>query len=145
MTTKKRTAAVLTTVLVGSLLGYLQVTSTPQPSPTSAAHPTHTVARSSHWPTVRKHYLELNPTCAACGASSAEEHLEVHHVKPFHLDPSLELLPENLITLCRTGRDDHFHIGHDPDGPGPLKPSWKSENKNVRQDSANLLKRLGKN
>ncbi|CAB4176620.1 HNHc domain containing protein [uncultured Caudovirales phage] len=132
---RQRIAALLTTMLLGLLLGYLKASPSPSPSAT----------RSSHWPAVRKQHLAKFPTCAACGATSVEEHLEVHHVKPFHLDPSLELLPENLITLCRTGRDDHFHLGHDPDGPGPLKPSWRSENKNVRQDSANLLKRLGKN
>jgi hypothetical protein len=39
--------------------------------------------------------------------------LEVHHIRPFHLYPQLELEPGNLITLCeRDGRDCHFTFGH---------------------------------
>ena len=97
-------------------------------------------ARSPQWPTVRRHYLDSHPTCAACGATETEAALEVHHVRPFHVDPSLELDPSNLITLCRSGADHHLHVGHDPDGPdGPLPPSWKRENKNVRRDAAKML------
>ena len=66
--------------------------------------------RSSKWPSLRKHFLESHPYCAYCGA---KEHLQVHHVKPFHLDPSLELDPNNLIVLCETpGTDHHLEIGH---------------------------------
>jgi hypothetical protein len=66
--------------------------------------------RSSHWPTVRKHHLEEHGTCAACGGTKK---LQVHHERPFHTDPSLELDPENLITLCeRLGKDCHILIGH---------------------------------
>ena len=35
-------------------------------------------------------------TCARCGGTNA---LVVHHIKPVHVDPTLELAPDNLITL----------------------------------------------
>lgn len=53
--------------------------------------------RSGHWPTVRKHHLELHPVCEICGGS---EKLEVHHIFPYHMDPSRELDSGNLVTLC---------------------------------------------
>ena len=77
--------------------------------------------RSSQWQTVRRRFLNANPTCAACGQSDG---LEVHHVVPFHVDRSLELEPSNLITLC--GSDCHYLFGHLKD--------WTSWNKNVRTD-----------
>lgn len=77
--------------------------------------------RSSEWPTVRRRFLKLNPTCAACGQSDCPE---VHHVIPFHVDRSLELEFQNLITLC--GSDCHYIFGHLKD--------WRSWNPNVRTD-----------
>jgi 5-methylcytosine-specific restriction enzyme A len=65
--------------------------------------------RSSKWPTVEKHFKETHPTCAACGSKNR---LNVHHCKPFHLDPALELDPNNLITLCMDTKECHLHIGH---------------------------------
>ena len=68
--------------------------------------------RSGHWPTVRKHHLEKNPACAVCGGT---EKIEVHHIKPFHLFPALELDPTNLITLCESkhnGVNCHLLFGH---------------------------------
>ena len=83
--------------------------------------------RSPKWPALQRKHLKLHPECEACGA---KVELNVHHVKPFHLYPWLELDPENLITLCR---QHHLTIGHDPDGPwGPAKPDWNAENENVR-------------
>jgi hypothetical protein len=70
------------------------------------------VARSGKWATVRKHFLEANPTCAVCGGT---DRLEVHHIFPFHLDPEKELDPTNLITLCegqRFGLNCHLLMGH---------------------------------
>ncbi len=71
--------------------------------------------RSSKWPAVREEWILEHPTCAACGA---ERDLHVHHIKPFHLHPELELDRGNLITLCR---EHHFRIGHDPDGINGLR------------------------
>ena len=86
-------------------------------------------ARSSHWPTLRRHFLFDHPSCAACGTT---KDLEVHHVKPFHLHPELELAESNLITLCEHGC--HYLIGH--------LASWHSWNKNVREDAATFLQKI---
>jgi 5-methylcytosine-specific restriction enzyme A len=84
--------------------------------------------RSTHWPTVEKHFLENNPACAACGGTNR---LNVHHCMPFHLDPNLELDPTNLITLCMGEKECHLHIGHGG--------SFKEYNPNVRKDAAEVL------
>lgn len=86
--------------------------------------------RSTQWPTVRNHFLEQHNVCAACGR---KDKLEVHHIKPFHLDKNLELDPNNLITLCE--QEDtrcHLVIGH--------LNNWKRENVNVIRDARNFLK-----
>ena len=64
----------------------------------------------------------------ACGSS---KNLNVHHCKPFHLDPALELDPANLITLCMDTKECHLHIGHGG--------SFKQYNPNVRKDAAEAL------
>lgn len=89
--------------------------------------------RSSQWPSVRAKYLRSHPTCEAC---NAKDDLNVHHIKPYHLYPELELVTSNLITLCRT---HHFLVGHDPDGSGPKKPNWSEANLNARADAKRLL------
>ncbi len=58
--------------------------------------------RSGHWPTVRKDYLKDHPNCAVC---SGNKKCEVHHKKPFHTHPELELEPTNFITLCENDKD----------------------------------------
>jgi 5-methylcytosine-specific restriction endonuclease McrA len=86
--------------------------------------------RSGRWPAVRREFLRNNPCCEACGTTAS---LHVHHVRPFHLWPELELEPHNLITLCPKC---HFFIGHDEDGPrGPKKPNWKTSNRYVWRDA----------
>ena len=83
--------------------------------------------RSSHWPSVRKHHLEQFPVCEVCGGS---DDLEVHHVKPFHLHPDLELEDSNLITLCeskKNGVNCHLFVGH--------LGSFKSFNESVKEDA----------
>ena len=62
--------------------------------------------RSSQWSVVRAAHLEREPVCVACGR---DRNLHVHHVIPIGVDPSLELSPDNLITLCRR---DHLTFGH---------------------------------
>lgn len=64
--------------------------------------------RSPEWREVRKAFLKDHPDCAACGGHIL---LQVHHKKPFHRAPELELDPDNLITLCM-GRLCHIDIGH---------------------------------
>ena len=86
----------------------------------------HLQKRSSHWPGVRKQHIKNNPRCALC---DGDKKLEVHHIKPFHLHPELELDPENLITLCEdkgNGVYCHLFFGH--------LGSYKSLNENVRED-----------
>lgn len=85
--------------------------------------------RSSKWPAVREEWIIEHPECAACGS---REMLNVHHIKPFHLHPELELDRGNLITLCR---EHHYRIGHDKDGLGTkYKPNWSDFNPMVVED-----------
>lgn len=88
--------------------------------------------RSPHWPAVRRAHLKAHPTCAACGARAVLG-MQVHHEKPFHLDPELELDPKNLITLCErlTGPECHLRIGHGG--------SFQLYNPHVRLDAAEAL------
>lgn len=80
--------------------------------------------RSPKWPSVEKKHLKRQPTCAACGGNM---NLNVHHKKPFHLFPELELEPTNLITLCMDGdKDCHIKLGHGG--------SFKAYNPNVEED-----------
>ena len=68
--------------------------------------------RSGEWPSVRKAHLEKSPDCVVCGG---KQKIEVHHIQPFHLNPSLELDPLNLITLCeakKNGVNCHLLFGH---------------------------------
>ena len=64
--------------------------------------------RSPQWSAVRDHFLE-GKKCAACGS---KKNLQVHHVKPFHLYPELELDVTNLIVLCMDKYDCHLRLGH---------------------------------
>jgi hypothetical protein len=82
--------------------------------------------RSPHWPSVRREHLDRDPVCNVC---SGTEHLNVHHVRPFHLFPELELEQSNLITLCeRPPHNCHFLFGH--------LWSWAAWNPRVREDAA---------
>lgn len=81
--------------------------------------------RSGHWPALEREFLAEHPTCAAC---SAARDLNVHHVQPFHLVPSLELDPTNLITLCAAPNWCHLLIGHGD--------SFRAYNPTVREDAA---------
>ena len=82
--------------------------------------------RDRRWRGVRTKHLERNPLCALCGS---DETLEVHHINPFHSHPELELDPNNLITLCESGKNGivcHRAFGH--------LGNYQSVNKNVIQD-----------
>ena len=68
--------------------------------------------RSPKWAAVRSEHLKKNPKCAVCEGT---KQLNVHHIKPFHLHPELELETSNLITLCESasyGIICHILIGH---------------------------------
>ena len=86
--------------------------------------------RSPQWEQVRKAYLKDHPTCVICGTS---KDLQVHHIKPFHLYPELELDPSNLITLCTSKYWEincHLIAGH--------AGNFKWENVHVFDDAAKL-------
>lgn len=85
--------------------------------------------RSSQWPKVRREHLEHEPNCVACGR---KKDIEVHHVIPFHDDPSLELEPSNLITVCRN--PCHFVFGH--------LLNWSKSNPLVREDCDQYRQRM---
>ncbi len=85
--------------------------------------------RSNQWPTVRKQWLSTNPACAACGGL---DHIEVHHITPFHIDQTLELNPTNFITLCeKMGSECHLKFGHTLSGSS----SWRLFNPHVVEDA----------
>jgi 5-methylcytosine-specific restriction enzyme A len=65
--------------------------------------------RSTHWKTLEHHFLQEHPICEACGTHIR---VQVHHKKPFHIHPELELNTTNLISLCMSRRECHLWIGH---------------------------------
>lgn len=85
--------------------------------------------RSPEWPNIRKQHLIKQPFCQACGS---KKNLEVHHIEPFHVNPSRELDPNNLITLC--GKNCHLVFGHLMD--------YSSWNTRVVEDSEVYLNKV---
>lgn len=83
------------------------------------------VPRSHEWPKVRKEHLKHEPDCQW---DFCTNNIEVHHIKPFHVDATLELDDNNLITLCDcTNHRCHIDIGH----LGNFRTKY---NLNVRED-----------
>lgn len=90
------------------------------------------VPRSGKWPTVRKTYLTAYPMCLVCRTrGSLLKTNEVHHIKPYHLHPELELDPTNFITFCRP---HHLLVGHLMD--------WSSVNENVVEDAVSWAMKI---
>lgn len=89
--------------------------------------------RSSQWDDVQKEFLSKNPKCEVCGS---DKKLNVHHKKPFHLYPELELDESNLITLCMDTKECHLLIGH-----GNF---FKAYNPNVESDAEELANDINK-
>jgi hypothetical protein len=88
--------------------------------------------RSSLWPKVRDEHLKLRPTCEACGGT---KNLIVHHLQSFHEHPELELLENNLFTLCeKSSINCHLLCGHLGD--------YHSINVDCVIDSAEWLKKI---
>jgi hypothetical protein len=84
--------------------------------------------RSSKWPAVRRAYLKKHPKCFVCLGTKK---VEVHHRKPFHTNPELELDPRNFISLCENKKDGcncHLLVGH--------CGNFKSINMTVGKDAA---------
>jgi hypothetical protein len=82
-------------------------------------------ARSGQWPRVRDEHLQREGCCQVCGGKSE---LNVHHIRPYHLFPKLELDPDNLITLCEGSTVNcHILFGH--------LLNWASYNRHVVEDA----------
>lgn len=66
--------------------------------------------RSPKWPALRRKLI-AGKSCAVCGKKNK---LELHHIRPFHLHPELELDPANLIPLCEGNKSVNCHLifGH---------------------------------
>jgi hypothetical protein len=93
------------------------------------------VKRSPQWNKVRKDWLEHYNSCESCGSI---KNLNVHHIKPFHLYPELELDTSNFITLCEnSGMNCHLFYGH--------FGNWSNWNPNVVQDVDNYYNNKQKN
>ena len=83
--------------------------------------------RSTSWPKVRAEHLKASPDCAVCGSVKK---VEVHHIKPFHMAPELELDPTNFITLCESKKNGvtcHQFVGH--------LGNYKTVNLTVKEDA----------
>lgn len=81
--------------------------------------------RDPRWPVYRYLHLQHEPACRACGSRLFRE---VHHIKPFHEFPELELVDGNMVTLCRVPlRNCHFNIGHHRD--------WSKSNPDVLHEA----------
>lgn len=89
--------------------------------------------RSSLWNSVKNQFLKENNRCAVCGS---KKRLNVHHKKPFHLYPELELDSDNLITLCMSKKECHLVIGHGS--------YFSAYNKNIEDDVKVLQKDISK-
>jgi 5-methylcytosine-specific restriction enzyme A len=88
--------------------------------------------RDPGWEKARDDHLAAHPACAACGRTAD---LQVHHLKPFHLFPDLELDPNNLIVLCEiSGLNHHYLFGHLLD--------WHSWNASAALDAALWLDKI---
>jgi len=85
------------------------------------------INRASGWHDVRLKFVQENPFCKICEKT---ECLHVHHKKPFHLWPELELSLDNLMVLCI---NCHLMWGHLLD--------WKSYNEQIDKDVARIAQR----
>lgn len=92
--------------------------------------PAFAVPRSPDWPEARRDHLRIEPACLITGIDDPKR-LNVHHIKPFHDFPELELEQTNMITLAEASINIHFLIGHGG-------KSWLDYNPNIRRQ----IKRL---
>ena len=66
-------------------------------------------SRSDKWPAFRAEYAKTHlPVCAICGGTAK---LNLHHLRPFHVFPELELDPTNVVWLCNKNLC-HIRVGH---------------------------------
>ena len=67
------------------------------------------VSNKRVWLDVQRKHKRHNPKCAICGTTA---NIEVHHILPVAQYPHLEFEENNLISLCRKGRNCHLVHGH---------------------------------
>lgn len=84
--------------------------------------------RSPKWPALAREHLRREPFCRACGT---REGVVPHHKVPVHLDPSRELDPDNLVTLCPA---HHLELGHGRD--------WRAFSPHVEADADLIARRI---
>lgn len=84
--------------------------------------------RSPKWPEFKKEFAKTHlKVCAVCGSPK----VQLHHLKPFHVFPELELDPDNLLWLCEnTSANHHLQTGH--------LGNFKSINPNGKEEIAKL-------
>lgn len=84
------------------------------------------VARAAQWPKIRAAHLLKEPICQICGGKLK---LTVHHIRPFHIHPELELDDTNLITLCEGAGSGNHHLtfGHWGNYATKWNPTIRSE------------------
>lgn len=88
-----------------------------------------TISRSWGWRKIRALRIEIDGgKCRACGR---DHNLQVHHIRPFAMQPERELELSNLVTLC--GRC-HILVGH--------LDNWKSRNDEVLPDADYTMRRI---
>ena len=97
----------------------------------------HLKVRSSHWPSVRKAFIQQHPQCVVCGSTHG---LNVHHQVPFSYciplgRPELEFEAANLVTLCTAGHDHHLLLGH-LDFFGSYNPTLLDDVKHYKNKTA---------
>lgn len=80
------------------------------------------IARSGKWPALRRRFLQAHPKCAVCDRT---EGVVPHHVIPVHVNPSLELCWDNLITACEWC---HFFLLHHSDWKRYNTRAWDTVN-----------------
>lgn len=81
--------------------------------------------RSPRWREIRQVHLKNHPTCEVCGNS---KNVVPHHIVPFSIDPSRELDPSNLISLCEGPTFNcHLFFGH-------LR-NWSCHNPDIVEDA----------
>ncbi len=106
----------------------------PTLDPACEPQPVTAVPRAGRWPAVRAAHLAKHPACEACGSRTA---LNVHHCKPYHLFPALELAESNLYTLCECpSHNCHLIWGH------VLR--WDLYNVDVIADAAHFRDQMAK-
>ena len=81
-----------------------------QPMIYESIAPLLSIARDKRWAKESRQFLADNPHCVVCGTT---DYCVVHHVKPFHLFPELEMDWRYWRTVCETpSHNDHFAVGH---------------------------------